>query len=205
MQELNWIYILYLIAGIPSFIILSRIAYKDRSLSASFFSGSLFSFVIAITIGMIQPPADDIAREWGDLVAITLVLCGILSEIRSSKPVFVRFPVYLTGLPLIGIIFYPLIIDVEAVENLLIMTYETGALIVSVLVVAINQYLFKGRGVLIVGVIILLAAYVLFWFFGFINEIALTAKILFAVGIIISAVGFHKIQESNKNNLITSL
>ena len=205
MEDLNWIYLLYLLTGIPALVMLTRISYKDKSLSAAFFGGALFSLLFSITLSWIWPQIEDLTREWGDLIAITLALCGILSEIRNSKPVFVRFPIYLTGLPLIGILFYPLIIDVDAVEDLLIMTYETGALIVSLLIVSINHYLYKGRGLLILGVVLFTVAYVLFWFFGFIHEMELTAKILFATGMIVCSVGFYKANERTKQQRINTL
>ena len=205
MQELNWIYLLYLITGLPSLLIFARIAVKVNSLSAALFTSAIFSLVFTVTLSMFWPVSEVIAREWGNLIGITLTLCGILSEIRNSKPVFVRFPTYLTALPLIGILFYPLIIDVEAVQELLLMTYQTGAVIVSVLIVSINHYLYRGRVLLLAGVSTFLIAYILFWFLGDNEQLILAAKILFASGMFISAIGFHKIEEANKTKLRESL
>lgn len=197
METLNWIYILYLFVGIPAAINLLIIARKDNSLSILMFGIALFTFLTGIGMDYAFENAE-IAREWGDLIAITTTLSGLFIEIRDSKPVFARFPMYLTFLPFLTIAFYPLVIESQTIKDLLHLTYQGGALLVAILVILINQYMHKQRGFLLTSCIIIMGAYISFWF---LDEIALIpgkeiGKIIFAFGIIVGTIGFKKISES---------
>lgn len=196
METLNWIYILYLFVGIPVVINLFIIARKDNSLSILMFGIALFAFLTGIGIDYAFDNME-IAREWGDLIAVTTTLSGLFIEIRDSKPVFARFPMYLTFLPFITIVFYPLVIESEAIKDLLKMIYQGGAIVVAILVISINQFLYKQRGFLLTACIIITGAYISFWF---LDEITLIpgkeiGKIMFAFGIIVATIGFRKISE----------
>lgn len=198
MENLNWIYILYLIVGIPSVINLFFVARKVNSLSVLIFGMALIAFLAGVSVDYLFSSSIKNGREWGDLIAITMTLCGLFIEIRESKPVFARFPMYLTFLPFLTILFYPLVIQSEVIKNLLQLIYQGGAIVVAILVISINQLLHKQRGFLLSACLIFLAAYVSFWFMGEINSFPSkeAAKIIFTIGIIIAAIGFKKSSES---------
>ncbi len=201
MENLNWIYILYLSIGIPASINLFLIAKNDNSLSVLAFGVSLFTFLIGV--GLDYAFGDDLSfsREWGDLIAITTALCGLFIEIRESKPVFARFPIYLTLLPFLSILFYPLIIDSVVIKNLLQLIYQGGSIVVAILVVSINQFLHKQRGYLLTSCMIFLIAYICFWFLDDFEAFPVkdAAKIVFSLGIIVASIGFKKASESVNN------
>ncbi len=204
METLNWTYILYLLVGIPATINLFIIAQKDRLLSILLFGLALLSFVLGILIDYIVEGGMSLAREWGDLVAITFTLCGLFVKIRNSKPIFARFPLYLTMLPLLVIVFYPLIVDSNVVKELLQITYQGGAIIVSLLVVSINHFLYRQRSFLLISCLVFLLAFSSHWFlgesFGIVFEDL--AKILFSIGIIIASIGFKKISDLRTNQML---
>lgn len=200
MEHLNWTYILFLTTGIPAVILLFIIVLKDRLLSILLFGLAILSFLVGVLIDFINPNGLIIAREWGDLLAITLTLCGLFVKIRNSKPIFARFPIYLTALPLLILMFYPMVIDSIVVKQLLQITYQGGALLVSILVISINQYMYKGRGVLLASSFTLLISYILYWFLRDFDQplIEDISKILFCFGIILGSLGFKKISD-NRN------
>lgn len=196
MDTLSWIYILYILAGIPSLYFLLKLAIDNKSLIESYYGAALLSFLTGVILTFFESyginPAS--AREWGDLVAITLILCGLFVRIRNSKPVFARFPQPLTALPLLIIIFYPMIVDAEVIKDLLMTTFQGGALIVGLLMVSINQFKHKNRLLTIIGFVILSISYVLFWYVPSYEEdvIPNIARVLFTAGMIISVLGFRK-------------
>ncbi len=198
MENLNWIYILYLSVGIPAAINLFLIARKDESLPVLAFGVALTTFLTGIMLDYGFGDNLILAREWGDLMAITIALCGLFIEIRESKPVFARFPIYLTLLPFLTVLFYPLVIDSVIIKNLLQLIYQGGAVLVAILVISINQFLHKKREYLLASSFVFLIAYISFWFLdGFESFPGKdVAKIIFCVGIIISSIGFKKASES---------
>ncbi|MBO6524369.1 MAG: hypothetical protein JJ971_11120 [Balneolaceae bacterium] len=198
MENLNWIYILYLSVGVPASINLFIIARKDKSLPVLAFGTSLTTFLCGVLLDYGFGDDLSLAREWGDLIAITTALCGLFIEIRESKPVFARFPIYLTLLPFLSVLFYPLVIDSVVIKNLLQLIYQGGAILVAVLVISINQFLHKKREYLLTATIIFLLAYISFWFFGDFESFPGkdVAKIVFSIGIIIASIGFKKASES---------
>ena len=197
MEALNWIYILYLFVGIPSAINLFIIARKDNSLSILMFGSALVVFLTGVGTDYLFENTL-VAREWGDLIAITATLSGLFMVIRDSKPVFARFPMYLTFLPFLTIVFYPLVIESEAIKDLLQLIYQGGAILVAILVISINHFLHKQRGFLVAASIIFLGAYISFWFLDEITVIPgkEIGKIIFAFGIIVAIIGFKKKSES---------
>lgn len=150
-----------------SILILFNIAYASKSLSNFLFGLAILSFLLGIGLSYFQQIDPILAREWGDLVGITLVLCALFVKIRNSKPVFARFPLPMTLLPLVGIFFYPMIIQADVVKDLLRITYQGGAIIVGILVISINHLMYKQRSLLLVACLIFAISYVSYWFIDF--------------------------------------
>jgi|GEM_PF-1146430 len=202
MIEADWINILFFSCGLPSMIMLYRAAYVAKSLSNAFFGTAILSFLIGTAVGYFDQVDSALAREWGDLVGITLVLCGLFVKTRNSKPVFARFPLPMTMLPILGVFFYPLIINADVVKDLLTITYQGGAILVSILVITINHLMYKHRSILIVAYVIFLVAYVSYWFIDFaeVELIQTIGMILFSVGMLVAAFGFRKVSLSKLNN-----
>ena len=81
----------------------------------------------------------------GKFLSISLVLSALFVIIRDSKPVFARFPVSLTLLPLIGIIFFAIIPTSYAIKDILELIMQAGAILVALLLFGVNTYLFKWK------------------------------------------------------------
>ena len=197
MTQVDWFNILLALTGIPSLVLIILISVRDKSLSRAYFGLAILSFLAGIGLGYIKAIPTELSIEWGNLLAITFTLCGLFVIIRNSKPVFARFPLYMTTLPLLVVFFYPIINDAEVVKELLMIIYEGGALIVSFLVFGINQFVFKNRALLLLGVLIFLSSYISFWFIKesmiqFHEEISIS---LFSFGILVLSIGFKRISE----------
>ena len=85
MEIYNWIDILFAVTGLPALVIMIRTAINLKSLSSLFFGLSVFSFLIGVSLGYFDQIDRAIAREWGDLVAITFTLCALFVKTRNSK------------------------------------------------------------------------------------------------------------------------
>ncbi len=197
MFAIDWITVLFLISGSVSTIILFVVAKRSSSVSNLFFGLSSLSFTLGVLLGLINDDILNIAREWGDLLAMTLVLCGLFVKTRNSKPVFARFPMPMTMLPLIGVLFYPLINQADVIKDLLWITYQGGAIIVAILVITINHLMYKQRALLLLACLMLGSSFVIFWFVTIIDREFSEdiANVLLSAGMLISALGFRKIGE----------
>lgn len=165
-----------------------------KALSYFFFGMSMLSLATGIIAQIFSPENQNSGREWGDIAAITFCMCGLFVKIRNSKPVFSRFPILLTFLPLIGLLFYPLIINSIVVKQLLNAVYQGGSIIVAALIVTINQIKHRERGYLLSATLLFGIAFVLFWLIPeeklhFSN---IPANLLFCLGIILAIIGFIK-------------
>ena len=202
MLDINWIDVTLIAAAIPSLFIMMNIAYSAKSLSNFFFGLAIFSFTLGIGLTYIEQIDPLLSREWGDLIAITLVLCGLFVKTRNSKPIFARFPMPMTLLPLLGIFFYPMIIEADVVKDILRITYQGGAIIVGLLVISINHLMYKHRSLLLISCIIFTISYVGYWFIDIpqFEYLEVTSIILLAIGMLVGAFGFRKVSESKIKN-----
>ncbi len=198
MLSINWMNILLLISGSISSIILFNVAYRAKSLSNLFFGLSTLCLTIGIVFSFIGSNYSELAKEWGNLLAMTLVLCGLFVKTRNSKPIFARFPLPMTLLPLVGVLFYPMINQADVIKEILWITYQGGALIVALLVISINHLLYKYRTLLLLACVILASAFTLHWFVDIPDNTLATnvALILLAAGMLLASIGFKRVAAS---------
>ncbi len=198
MLSINWMNILLLISGSISSIILFNVAYRAKSLSNLFFGLSTLCLTIGIVFSFIGSNYSELAKEWGNLLAMTLVLCGLFVKTRNSKPIFARFPLPMTLLPLVGVLFYPMINQADVIKEILWITYQGGALIVALLVISINHLLYKYRTLLLLACVILASAFTLHWFVDIPDKSMATnvALILLAAGMLLASIGFKRVAAS---------
>lgn len=205
MADLNWINILYLVAGIPSLFIIGLIGYRSKSLSTLLFGVALLSFLFGIGFDLIYYEEErSKIRDWLELVSIASALCALFVKARNSKPIFARFPIQLTFLPYLVLFFFPLAVDTLVVKNLLQMIYQGGGIIVGFLLFSINQYLYKNRELLLLSCILFLSAYILFWIIPADSssiDLILISNILFSAGIICTSLGLKKLSETKSPDL----
>lgn len=130
--------------------------------------------------------------DWSRLAAIILYISGLLVLIRESKPVFVRFPLYMTALPFLSFAFFPLMLDAQIIRDLLNAIYQGGALLVTSLILLLNFATAKGRTLYIAGIILAFAAYLSYWFYfnRFDVQNAWISEMIFAAALVITTFKF---------------
>jgi hypothetical protein len=101
--------------------------------------------------------------RWGNILTTTFLVSSIFSLIRESKPVFARFPLYLVFLPFITLIFYPLIMNTHVISNIVLSTFQAGAICTSLLIYALKQSMGEKYGFRIVSILVLLIAFIIYW------------------------------------------
>jgi uncharacterized membrane protein len=187
----NWLNLVLAISFGITFFLLFRLYLKKRNLLELYFSLSAAAVAFPYTYGLffdIHPSL----LEWGRLVAITFYISGLLVLIRESKPPFARFPIYLTALPFVSFLFFPLIIDSLAIKNLINGIYQGGALIVTLLIFTVNNVKTKGRRYYLLGLGLVTIAYLGFWGSTFLDYegYAWSIKIILSTGILITVFKF---------------
>ena len=116
----------------------------------------------------------------------SLVLSALFVIIRDSKPMFARFPVYLTLLPLSGIIFFAVISTSYAIKDILELIMQAGAILVALLIFGVNTYLFKWKWTFLGSILAFLCAYIIpFINFNGPSNGLLLGSILLSLGMIL--------------------
>ncbi len=185
----QWIGLYLTIVTLYSLYILIPAALKLKSLMLSLFSVSIFSLLVSSVISILSFKGS----EWANLSSIIFVLCGLFAYIRDSKPVFARFPIYFSFLPLISFFFYPIIMHSQVIENLVIATYQGGAIIVGLLISTLHQIKYKSRLVLLLGLTLFVSSFLTYWFIEGYNSISI---LILGVSIIAASIGI-----THKNNI----
>jgi hypothetical protein len=196
MLDLNWIDVILFATYIPALYLIFVQTYTNQSLSNLFFGFSILSLFFGLILSYFDFFKSLPIREWGSLVAITCVLTALFNLIRDFKPKFVRFPIPMTFFPLIGLFFYPLVINNSVVKDLLHITYQGGALSVSLLIVSLNYVLYKQRMLLMFSLLFFSIAYLFNWFpqLFTVNDYTQTfTSISMSIGILIGTIGLKKL------------
>ena len=100
-------------------------------------------------------------QSWGSFISVVAILSTLFMIIRESKPVFARFPFYLTFLPFISLLFFGSLEVNIAIKNLLIMIFEAGAILVGLIIFGINTYLYSISRIYLMGTVVFLINYIL--------------------------------------------
>ena len=178
---------LEIIAALLCFIILLPSSLNLRNLTKVYLLGSLCSFFTSKIYVLIEPSylVGDV-ETWGNFMCISLVLSALFVIIRDSKPMFARFPVYLTLLPLSGIIFFAVIPTSYAIRDILELIMQAGAILVALLIFGINTYLFKWKWTFLGSILAFLFAYMIpFINFNGPSNGLLLGSILLSLGMIL--------------------
>ena len=187
-----WMGLVLCLSGAFALVNIIKILIKQRSLTFVFLLSSVVAF-IAGSSSLFFPELSNDFPEWSWLVSSVLLICGLFGLVRESKPVFARFPIYLTFLPLLSIIFYPLAVDALVIKNLILATYQAGALVVALLLFSVKQKK-EGEHILtLAAIIVCIVSYLFEWFFTFSDiNTDLVAKLGLAAGIILASFGLRR-------------
>lgn len=179
-------------------ILLLKLFFKKRTLLELYFSIAALIISLPYLFDLFQVETSYNLFQWGKLISVTIYMSGLLVLIRKSKPVFARFPQYLTALPFVSFLFFPLIIDSIVIKDLINAIYQGGALAVTVLVFTLNQARKRKRRYYIIGISCVGAAYLSYWLlFNRMNtpELIWISEILLSVGILFTTFRFIKSEE----------
>lgn len=135
------------------FLLFSSISLAGVALYAFFF-----------LIGDIIPGFDtQLASEWSRVVASASILTALGFLIRNSKPEFARFPASFALLPLLLIPAYFFAMDTILLKEIVISIYLGGSLLIAILVYSLKIRTHPDFGLVLLGVVFLLTAFVIHW------------------------------------------
>lgn len=190
MDPAKWIDLVVSLSFGTTFFLLLRYYIRKRSLMVLYFSIAALIISIPYFTDLFMSDLPINLFEWGKLISITVYISGLLVLIRESKPIFARFPQYLTALPFVSFLFFPIIVDSIVIKDLLNAIYQGGAIIVTMLVFTLNQAKKNKRRYYVLGLSLVGLAYLTYWlyfnrntmaYYGWISEILLSAGILITV------------------------
>ena len=200
MEILNVKHTLEIITAFLCFFILLPSSLNQRNLTKIYLLGSLccfFTVKIYVLIGPSYLMRD--VESWGNFICINLVLSALFVIIRDSKPMFARFPVYLTLLPLSGIIFFAVIPTSYAIKDILELIMQAGAILVAMLIFGVNTYLFKWKWTFLGSIMTFLCAYMIpFINFNGPSNGLLLGSILLSLGMILITFSLVKYPINNE-------
>ncbi|NGP89075.1 hypothetical protein [Fodinibius halophilus] len=151
-----------------------------------------FNFVSLFVSNATFTTTADFILEWGHITCLAFVLSSLAVFIRESKPVFAQFPMLYTGLPLLIVLSYFLVKDTYALKNWLIMIYQGGAITVSILMYSVYTYRRKQYALILIGSIIFLFSYLLYWYVpGIQPSYAWLWQLLLAAGLLTIVLGYE--------------
>ena len=133
----------------------------------------------------------DLILEYASILILVLLLILILMSIRRLRPEISSYPYPFVYVPTLVMLFYPLIQGTEALTSIILMIIQGGSVLTLLFLTIAHYSLFKRKWVAIANVIILLAAYFLFWFAPlFIATEQWMWQSLLSVGMITASIAF---------------
>lgn len=200
MESVNWIGLIVFFTFGIAFILLIKRFIINKSVTHLYFSLAALT-VSASYLGTIFFNTNNYnIIEWGKLISITTYISGLLAFVRESKPIFARFPIYLTALPLISILFFPLIIETIVIRDVINAIYQGGALVVTIMVFTLNNAKESGRRYYIIGLSLISAAYLGYWIYfnrSDIENYSWIPQIVLSAGILITIFRFVRSKQHN--------
>lgn len=199
MNILSWLSILTSIALIIGLMLLFKATLLEKSSYLILLSLSLVTLLVSNVLYLIDFNLDTIIK-WLYLFTLSCLQSSLFGLIRSSKPIFARFPGFLIFLPFIVLLFFPLISHQNILSNLLIGTFQAGCILVAVMIYGIQQLKFGLQIWQLIGSMIFSIAFIIYWFVPLGNFNALViAKILVIAGIIAVTIGINQTYQSKIN------
>lgn len=187
MEPIQWIDLVVAVTLLISTYTLLKQFINNRSLVDLYFGCAALILLSAYSIHLLDLQSSQFFMNWGKLISITFYISGLLVLIRESKPLFARFPLYLTALPFISFLVFPLIIDNIVIKDLVNGIYQGGALVVTILVFTVNKSKVSRRRYYIIGLSLVSLSFILYWFV-FNREMVQSiwiSEILFSAGILL--------------------
>lgn len=167
---MNWGALVLVLVGSYATAKLVSMARREESYKYAGLAAAGILFVITQLGVLVQSTTADsitalsLISEWGHILSLAFVLSALAIFIRDSKPVFAQFPLIYTALPVLIVLSYFMVIDTYALKNWLVSIYQGGAIVVGILMYSVYWYRKEIYVIVFAGTILLLIAYVLYWF-----------------------------------------
>ncbi|MEX1061982.1 MAG: hypothetical protein WEC12_00145 [Balneolaceae bacterium] len=160
----------------------------------------LLSLVISFipAIGIEVP--DIIAGEWSRIAGITSLLIVLGMVIRELRPLYARHPASFSLTPAAIMIFYPFIADVEVLKDLLNQILQAGALVITFLLYLSLAARLKFHFVLLTGIGLFSAAYLLYWFSDVTENLPWMIHLFLSFGLLTVSYSFTDIFQVIRGN-----
>ncbi len=195
----SWLSLLNVLVLLFSLYQLATVIAVKRSSFLILLSSALLTYLTSNIIYLIDD-ALIVAIRFLNTASLVCILSALFNLIRESKPIFARFPTILGYLPLVILLFIPLVLDQPVIYNLILGTFQGGALIVSILIFSINQKNQNNYLLLIIGTIVCLIAFILFWMVPLTElQITVVTELLLITGVLLISLGTKQSQINNPN------
>ncbi|MDG5766495.1 hypothetical protein QA596_03370 [Balneolales bacterium ANBcel1] len=139
--------------------------------------------------------------DWSTVFAVSFLLSAAAALVRDFKPVMTRFPRSFTLLPLLLILFYPLVVEMPVLKNWIISLYQAGALIIGLLIYSYRTSVNAVFAYMLVGLLFFLITYVLFHLPDRFFVLPEYGWALFtATGILVITVGYQQVYQPEEES-----
>lgn len=195
---MSWPSLLLFVTGIYATVKLYRLSRLSGRYKFWGLLGGAFLFTVvegAMLMGPLIPEAVlSGILEWGQVAILTLILCALALFVRESKPVFARFPLVYTMLPLLVLLSYYLVRDTYVLKEWLLSIYQGGALMVAALMYLVYGFRREGYGPVLTAVGLFGLTFAGYWFVpGVAGDYSWSWKIVLAASIVTLIWGYEQL------------
>ena len=195
----SWLSLLNVLVLLFSMYQLVTVIIVKKSSFLILLSFALLTYLISNVIYLIDD-ALIIAIRFLNAASLVCILSALFNLIRESKPIFARFPAILGYLPFVILLFIPLVLNQSIIYNLILGTFQGGALIVSILIFSINQKNEKNYSLLIIGTLVCLIAFIFFWMIPLADiQSTVATELLLIAGVLLISLGTKQSQINDPN------
>lgn len=195
----SWLSLLNILVLLFSIYQLATVIAVNRSSFLILLSSAILTYLISNILYLIDD-ALIVAIRFLNTASLVCILSALFNLIRESKPIFARFPTILGYLPFVILLFIPLILEQPVIYNLILGTFQGGALIVAILIFSINQKNQNSYLLLIIGTIVCLFAFILFWMVPLTEiQITVATELLLITGVLLISLGTKQSQINKPN------
>ncbi len=154
-----WLNIYLILIGVSSLYIYFKHGNRRIHYRSLLVIATLIFFIIKQILQIIA--IDELF--WLDLLVISMILSYELVFIREAKPDFLRSPFVYVFIPYLSLLFFPLILNTDVLQSLVVGVFQAVALLVALLLFIIEISNKKMPVSNIMPLLVLILGYTLYW------------------------------------------
>jgi len=140
---------------------------RERNLMHLMWCGAAFFYLLSLLFGMFASGLEHLNPDgWFRVTGISLVLTALGMENWQDRPAVARFPFVFTFVPLLLIATFILVYNTVYIKDVLLGIYEGGAILTALILFGLFTSKYFDYIYPLVGIGLLLLAFVIFWFPG---------------------------------------